>query len=133
MAFDILTNPASVYVGTEQGWVALDLQDNVSGKWSHDGIEVHTTVQLDGLGVTLASQVKSIKYIKLLWNFCLSEKYQVLGDQWERAYGDLEWRGIVPERIMPWYFLTNNGLVTDGYGVRTAQTPFAVGSWIGMD
>lgn len=121
MAFDILTNPASVYVGTEQGWVALDLQDNVSGKWSHDGIEVHTTVQLDGLGVTLASQVKSIKYIKLLWNFCLSEKYQVLGDQWERAYGDLEWRGIVPERIMPWYFLTNNGLVTDGYGANSSK------------
>ncbi|MZQ85529.1 hypothetical protein GQF01_25755 [Paenibacillus sp. 5J-6] len=127
MAFDILTNPASAYVGTDQGWIALDLQDTASGKWSHDGIEVHTTVKSDGLGVTLASQVKPIKFVKLFWNFRLSEKYQVLGDQWERAYGDLEWRGIVPERILPWYFLTNNGVVTDGYGVRTAPNAFC--SW----
>jgi alpha-galactosidase len=43
----------------------------------------------------------------------------VLCDAWERSYGDLGWRSIVPERVMPWYFLGWNGGVADGYGVQT--------------
>ena len=43
----------------------------------------------------------------------------LLGDHWERSYGDLAWRGIVPERVMPWYFLTWDGLACHGYGVET--------------
>jgi alpha-galactosidase len=27
-----------------------------------------------------------------------------LGDHWERGYGDLQWRFLQPDRIMPWYF-----------------------------
>lgn len=27
-----------------------------------------------------------------------------LGDHWERGYGDLQWRFLQPERVMPWYF-----------------------------
>jgi alpha-galactosidase len=45
--------------------------------------------------------------------------YRLLGDAWERSYGDLEWRGIVPDRPMPWYFLAFNGAESRGYGVKT--------------
>jgi len=45
---------------------------------------------------------------------------RVLGDHWERSYGDLAWRGIVPERVMPWYFLTWDGALCHGYGVKTS-------------
>ena len=44
---------------------------------------------------------------------------RLLGDAWERSSGDLEWRGIVPDRPMPWYFLAFNGVNTRGYGVKT--------------
>src|SRR2546428_10068521 len=43
----------------------------------------------------------------------------ILGDAWERGYGDLEWRGWIPDRVMPWYFATHNGSLTHSYGVRT--------------
>src|SRR4030095_9053490 len=43
----------------------------------------------------------------------------ILGDAWERGYGDLEWRGFVPDRVMPWYVATTDGRVTHAYGVRT--------------
>ena len=33
----------------------------------------------------------------------------ILGDAWERGYGDLEWRGFVPDRVMPWYVATCDG------------------------
>src|SRR5205085_896966 len=42
-----------------------------------------------------------------------------LGDAWERGYGDLEWRGWAPDRVMPWYVATTDGSGTHAYGVRT--------------
>ena len=38
---------------------------------------------------------------------------KILGDHWERGYGDLAWRGIEPERIMPWYMLVSDGSDAD--------------------
>ena len=43
----------------------------------------------------------------------------LLGDAWERGYGDLEWRGLAPDRAMPWYVATWDGALTHAYGVRT--------------
>ena len=40
------------------------------------------------------------------------------------GYGDLEWRGLVAERVMPWYFLAHDGKATHGYGVRTQPGAF---------
>ena len=48
----------------------------------------------------------------------------ILGDAWERGYGDLEWRAWVPDRVMPWYFATYDGSVTHAYGVRTGASAF---------
>lgn len=38
-----------------------------------------------------------------------SEAVRVLGDAWERSYGELAWEGIEPERVMPWYFAVSSG------------------------
>jgi alpha-galactosidase len=43
----------------------------------------------------------------------------MLGDAWERSYGDLAWRGMTPERAMPWYFATYDGASPHAYGVKT--------------
>jgi alpha-galactosidase len=48
-----------------------------------------------------------------------------MGDAWERSYGDLAWRNIEPERILPWYFLATDGSATAGCGVRTGAAAFA--------
>ena len=47
-----------------------------------------------------------------------------IGDHWERSYGDLEWQGTIPERVMPWYFLTFDGETVNGYGVKTQPSAF---------
>ena len=51
-----------------------------------------------------------------------------LADHWERSYGDLEWRGLRADRVMPWYFMqhTPSG-ITHGYGVRVR--PSAMCYW----
>ena len=45
-----------------------------------------------------------------------------MGDHWGRAYGDLEWCGIVPDHVMPWYFLASNGNDTYACGVQTGAS-----------
>lgn len=57
--------------------------------------------------------------IYLRWEAPAPEGAKILGDAWERAYGDLQWMGIQPERIMPWYMLVSDGHLTHGYGVMT--------------
>jgi alpha-galactosidase len=43
----------------------------------------------------------------------------VLSDAWERSYGELGWRNVIPERVMPWYFATHDGTACHGYGMKT--------------
>mgnify|MGYP003291607179 CR=1 FL=1 len=46
-----------------------------------------------------------INFIRLRWNFTSDEKrkdsIKILGDSYERGYGDIRWAGIEPERTMP--------------------------------
>ena len=61
-----------------------------------------------------------LTHLHLRWNGRAPERsLLVLGDAWERSYGDLEWRGIVPERVLPWYFLSSDGTHVEGFGVKT--------------
>jgi alpha-galactosidase len=42
--------------------------------------------------------------VVLRWETTFPGDTLFLGDNWERGYGDLQWRFLQPERIMPWYF-----------------------------
>ena len=77
--------------------------------------------------VYLTAQTSAVKYLKLRWNRKAPEKARVLGDAWERSYGDLEWRGICGGRVLPWYFLVSAQGKQYGYGVKVR--PSAMCSW----
>ena len=65
-----------------------------------------------------------VSFLTLRWKCRVSGSLAILGDAFERAYGNLEWRGIVPERVMPWYCVTNDGTTCEGYGVRVRPNAF---------
>lgn len=88
----------------------------------------------DGLTVTLEAKGQAVKYLRLRWNEKMRKDVKILGDAWERGYGDLEWRGIYPERNMPWYFLASNGSdsirdfsgrLTECFGVKVGSNSLA--------
>ncbi len=91
------------------------------------GVEFETTH--DSLKVFISSPDKAVSIVKLRWNVSVSSEVKVLGDAWERGYGDLEWRCIVPDRYMPWYFFLYNQktAAVDGCGVETGCASFC--SW----
>jgi alpha-galactosidase len=102
----------------------LTLEKGAAGEWARGGVRVETSPAGDRLAVRVASET-ALRAVHLRWAVAVPEGLRVLGDHWERGYGDLEWRGIVPERPMPWYVLTNDGRRTHGYGVRTGANAFA--------
>ncbi len=91
------------------------------------------------LSVFVKADVSPLFHIRFRWNFTPDEErlgVHILGDTWERSYGELEWRGEVPQRFMPWYMLVSNGSdlspdtslrYTEGFGV--AVRPGAMCSW----
>jgi len=94
--------------------------------WSSKGILVEFDLDPSSNEqlIRLTSQATALSHLHLRWNVRNQGEIRCLGDAWERSYGDLEWRGIVPDRVMPWYCLTFDGRVLRGYGVKTQPAAF---------
>ena len=90
--------------------------------WTWQGTEVHCRPENDALAVEVRAEGASARRVILRWEGEFPARTQFLGDHWERGYGDLAWRGFVPERVMPWYFLHHAKGTTGGWGVKTGAS-----------
>lgn len=116
---NIVKYPDNLTVQTEQ--------EEESGVFDADGrycfrdVLLEVKEQDDRLSVYITAQTAKVKRIWFEWKYEMPKEVRILGDAWERAYGDLEWRGIVPERILPWYVIVHDveERKTHGYGVET--------------
>ncbi len=81
----------------------------------------------DGLHILLKSEVQGVRYIQMRWNHPIMGDVKVLGDAWERGYGDLHWRTIDPARNMPWYMAISNGSDSDPDDTGRHTQCFGVG------
>ncbi len=119
---DILRFPDSVRVETDEGLLTLEPAGEF---WrATPEIEVQTYLTEGRLSVDVSSPRVGLRRIHLRWQAQMPAATRYLGDAWERGYGDLEWRGSVPERVMPWYFCVYDGAQTHGYGVGTTPAAF---------
>lgn len=99
--------------------------ERAGNRWHGKDVEISTEETGEQLQLSLHAPSASITRLHLRWHGSIPEDVRVLGDQWERSYGDLRWRSIVPEKPLPWYFLTFDGKRTHGYGVRTGARSLA--------
>lgn len=114
--YNIVKVIPSIILQTDNKKVSIK-QEN--GKYVYEDIEVELLENQNRLNVMLRAESTPVCKVWLVWNIKQTEECRICGDAWERGYGDLEWRGIVPERIMPWYFMVNELGKTHGYGVET--------------
>lgn len=123
---DILRPPDRVIAYPEDG-APLDLHQ-FGVHWRAQDVEILTepkrAAEGEELSVKLSSVQTSLTRVHLRWSGSLPETLRFLGDDWERSYGDLEWRGFAGDRVMPWYFLASDGQRTHGYGVKTGGGAF---------
>ena len=95
--------------------------------WSNAVARVETSATKAGTQVRVAAPGAALEAVVMRWAGHMPEHVKVLGDVWERSYGDLAWRPLASARPMPWYFLASDGRVTHGYGV--AVQPNALCCW----
>ena len=102
--------------------------------------DIYVAQHMNGqkLNIELRAQETPVRFIRLRWLFAEDEKrsgIRIYGDEWERGYGAMEWRGIRPERCMPWVCAVSNGSdrnlqtagrFTECYGVMTQPAAFCL-------
>ena len=65
------------------------------------------------------------KFIELFWKTESSSELLVLGDAWERSYGNLEFRKLSEnDHFMPWYFMATDKEKSFCFGVKTGANSF---------
>jgi alpha-galactosidase len=120
---DVRRTPDVVMVQTADG--VQSLRAAVEGHWMGASGLVVTTTERDGAcHVSLSAPATAVNRIHLRWRGDLHDARLILGDAWERGYGDLEWRSWIPDRAMPWYCATYDGALAHAYGVRTGAGAF---------
>ncbi len=87
--------------------------------WVSTQVQVECKLKNDALGIDLTAPGTEVSAVHLRWQAQVTPTLLVLGDAWERSYGELGWRNLIPERVLPWYFATSNGYECHGYGVKT--------------
>lgn len=85
---------------------------------------VRTDLKEDRLDVWLCANQTHPKFICMRWNHRINKPTRIMGDKWERSYGDMEWHSLNGEIFMPWYFLANSGDKTVGCGVMVQPNSF---------
>jgi alpha-galactosidase len=119
---DLRRAPDLVRAFPEKG--ALRLAPTADSAWHDQGVTVRTRLLDGALHVSLHSPTTPLHRLQLRWRGSLPSNLRILPDHWERSYGDLEWRGLSANRTLPWYFLTFDGHVTHGYGVKVRPNAF---------
>ncbi len=121
----LLRQPSAVrvFVGDAADAAPRAMQ-RVGERWAAAGMALRCVVGAEELGLTLSAPKASVRRVHLRWAGKTAAETRVLGDAWERSYGDLAWLPMEPERVLPWYCVLETGGGTRGYGVRTGAGAF---------
>ncbi len=109
--------PDNAVIWTEQGSEALERNGT---SWKARDVLVSVAQNGNGRSFSLRAPQSAVMRIRFRWQLKPPTQARYLGDDWERSYGTLGWRGLEPERVLPWYFLAQQADGTVGCGVKTA-------------
>ncbi len=86
---------------------------------------LETVSKENELDLILSATRDKPKFIELHWDVSVNENMRVLGDEWERSYGDLEFLKLSEnDRYMPWYFVATDSDECFCFGVKTLPNSF---------
>lgn len=87
--------------------------------------KVDTVATANRLELYVSADNDKVKFIKLNWSVKSDVNELVLGDEWERSYGDLEFLKLSENhRWMPWYFISTDREKCFCFGVKTGANSF---------
>ena len=113
----LLAMPDEVWISTGGQQVALSSADKL--KWAARDIVVMIKKDAKHSGVYVQSPSLPLSSVQLKWKYDVARNTRVLGDHWERTYGDTAWQSPGVTKKMPWYFMQFDGKNTNCFGVKT--------------
>lgn len=91
----------------------------------HNDAVIETALKDNQLELYICAENDKPKFIELNWSFSSDENILVLGDAWERSYGELEFSRIADrEKYIPWYFIATDKKKSFCFGVKTQSNSF---------
>lgn len=124
-----LAFPSKVSVLLDDG--EHELQPGPSGSYSWQEIRVKLYDDPGTMRVEINCPAQALHHVRLLWNYPLQKGVAlptggtVLGDQWERTYGDSGFYPASFEKKMPWYCIAQDRGKASCFGVRTGCSSMA--------
>jgi alpha-galactosidase len=98
------------------------------GRWAGEGLEVGVRPLPDGAALLTVAGAEVARVV-LRWRSPVPDSSLILGDAWERSYGDLQWRHRQPERPLPWYWLAHDVATGATQGMGVDVGPAALCAW----
>lgn len=87
------------------------------------------TVTFDGARIKIACPSGPLSRVVVRWKTRFPSEVLVLGDHWERGYGDLQWRSLQPERVLPWYLAVHYTASGQTFFAGVETQPAAMCFW----
>lgn len=111
----LINQPDEAWAHTAEGWIKLSGNGTVfKGK----GIRVELKNKGNAQAVYIQSPETVLKGVRLYWKYNAQKYGKILGDHWERSYGDLGWKNSDEPTTNPWYVMLHDGKQTAGFGVK---------------
>lgn len=107
-------------------------QQQPHGGWSRpESLGVRCKLRRDrgALAIEVAAGPHGVSRVALRWRRTLPAALSIVGDAWERAYGDLHWAGYRPERPLPWMFLAHDRTRGETWGAGVEVRPGSFACW----
>src|SRR5215469_5872375 len=116
--------PTGVFVEDQSG--SFLKASRAGARFSTKHVNVRFDEEVDGLALRVACPNKPLARIVARWETRFPKDTLFMGDAWERSYGDLQWRFLQPERVMPWYFIAHQPASGRAFmlGVKTQPSAF---------
>ncbi|MEJ5995117.1 hypothetical protein WG904_11870 [Pedobacter sp. Du54] len=108
--------PDEAWAKVDNKWIKMK---SANGAFTYHDILTTLKTKSKTQEVYIESISTALQGIKMVWTYPTPSKAKVLGDHWERSYGDLGWKTPENEVKNPWYILLNDDLQTACFGVKT--------------
>ena len=112
----LINIPDEVWARAGSEWFRLKYSGDM---FTYNDIILSLKTIGNGTGVYIQSPVTALTGIRLVWKYQFNPWGKVLGDSWERTYGDSSWKTPAPATKNPWYVLLNDENHTACFGVKT--------------
>ena len=114
----------------DQDGTRLQPADRLGSRFTSGQTMVNLVASATELAVKVSCPGGPLSRVVLRWETTFPGDTLFLGDHWERGYGDLQWRFLQPERIMPWYFAAHHAASGRTFMAGVKTQPATLCFWL---